>query len=83
MKNPLEIIEDSLIVLGVVISIEQIKTILGIILLCVQIGLILYKGLKIIIKKVKNKEDISEDVEDLIDKINVEIDKSKEDKEHE
>lgn len=56
MKNVLEISEDALIVMGVVISIEQIETILGIILLSVQIALILFKGGKLIYNKIKNKD---------------------------
>ena len=77
MDKKLEVIEDGLIVFGVVLSIDQIKTILGIILLVIQIGLILYKGIKILIVHIKNKnykeivktiDEITRDVENAIDK---------------
>lgn len=77
MDNKLEVIEDGLIVFGVALSIDQIKTILGIILLSIQIGLILYKGIKLIISHAKKKEydeviktidDMTRDVKDAIDK---------------
>ena len=77
MDKRLEVIEDGLIVFGVVLSIDQIKTILGIILLVIQIGLILYKGIKILIVHIKNKnykeivktiDEITRDVENAIDK---------------
>ena len=54
--NKLEILEDTFIVLGVALSIDQIKTILGIVLLVFQIAIILYKVIKIIVAKVKNKD---------------------------
>ena len=57
--------------LGITISIEQIETILGIIILCVQIALILYKGIFAIVKKVKNKDysGIKEDIETMKDEL--------------
>lgn len=75
--NKLEIVEDAFIVMGVALSVDQIKTILGVILLVLQICLILYKSIKAIINKVKNKDidgavkevqDATEKIEDVIDK---------------
>jgi len=77
MDNKLEIVDDVLIVFGVALSIDQIKTILGIILLSVQIILILYKGIKILIGHIKKKDyneavktvnDITRQIQDAIDK---------------
>ena len=77
MDKKLEVIEDALIVYGVALSIDQIKTILGIILLVIQIGLILYKGIKLIIGHIKNKnykdaiktiDDMTKEIQDAIDK---------------
>ena len=56
MNVKLEVIEDTFIVLGVAISIDQIKTTLGIILLVLQIALILYKGIKLLVKHIKEKD---------------------------
>ena len=52
----LNIIEDVLIVAGVSISLIDIQTILGIILLSVQVALILFKGGKRIYDAVKKKD---------------------------
>ena len=52
----LEIIEDTLIAVGVAVSIDQIKTTLGVILLGLQIALILYKGIKLLVKCIKEKD---------------------------
>ena len=81
MDKKLEVVEDALIVFGVALSIDQIKTILGIILLCIQIGLILYKGIKLLIGHIKNKnyKQAVKDVEDMTRDIQNVIDKSKED----
>ena len=77
MDKKLEVIEDALIVFGVALSIDQIKTILGIILLVIQIGLILYKGIKLLIGHIKNKnykdaiktiDDMTKEIQDAIDK---------------
>ena len=77
MDKKLEVIEDVFIVCGVALSIDQIKTILGIVLLVIQIGLILYKGIKLIIGHVKKKnyneaistiEEMTKEVQDVIDK---------------
>lgn len=78
MDKKLEVIEDALIVFGVALSIDQIKTILGIILLVIQIGLILYKGIKLLISHIKKKDykeaiktidEISREVQNAIDKM--------------
>ena len=76
-KVTVEVLEDITIALGVAISIDQIKTVLGIILLTVQILLILYKGIKLIVNKVKNKdvEGAITTAQDTIEKINEEIKK--------
>ena len=52
----LNIIEDVLIVAGVSISLIDIQTILGIILLSVQVALILFKGGKRIYDAIKKKD---------------------------
>ena len=74
----MEIAEDSLIVMGVAISIDQIKTVLGIILLSVQILLIIYKGVKIVYHKIKNKDykGVIDTVEETTKKIEEEINKN-------
>ena len=78
MDKKLEVVEDALIVFGVALSIDQIKTILGIILLVIQIGLILYKGIKLLIGHIKKKnykeaiktiDEISREVQNAIDKM--------------
>ena len=71
MDKQLEIVEDVFIVLGVALSIDQIKTILGIVLLVIQISLILFKGVKLIVKHVKNKE--LDEIEKVIDQTTKEI----------
>lgn len=79
MKNTvLEVTEDALIVMGVAMSIDQIKTILGIVLLCIQIGLIIFKSAKVIYNKVKNKDydGAIKTATDTVDKINEEIKKN-------
>ena len=69
MKNISQILnvaEDVLIVGGVAISLPQLETIFGIVLLSIQIILILVKGAIKIYNHVKNKklEDAIKDVED-------------------
>lgn len=56
MKNAIEITEDVLIVMGVTISLDNIESLLGIIILGFQIALILFKGGRLIYNKVKNKD---------------------------
>lgn len=76
MKH-LNIIEDVLIASGITISLIDIQTILGIIILSVQVCLILFKGGKRIYDAIKNKnskeietalEDTKEQLESLSDK---------------
>lgn len=76
MKH-LNIIEDVLIASGITVSLIDIQTILGIIILSVQICLILFKGGKRIYDAIKNKnskeietalEDTKEQLESLSDK---------------
>ena len=57
-------IEDLSICIASVIGLAQIQTILGIIILCFQLVLILYKMCKKIIDKLKKKDyTINEDIE--------------------
>ena len=70
----LNIIEDVLIVAGVSISLIDIQTILGIILLSVQVALILFKGGKRIYTAIKEKntkeiEDALEDTKDALENL--------------
>lgn len=76
MKH-LNIIEDVLIASGITISLIDIQTILGIIILSVQVCLIIFKGGKRIYDAIKNKnskeietalEDTKEQLESLSDK---------------
>lgn len=77
--NVLNILEDVTIVGGVAIGISTIETILGIIILSVQLAIILYKGIRKIIELVKNKKydeiddalnETKDQLEDLKDKTN-------------
>lgn len=77
--NVLNILEDVTIVGGVAIGISTIETILGIIILAIQLCLILYKGIMKIIELVKKKkydeiddalEETKDQLEDLKDKTN-------------
>ena len=52
----LDVVENGLIVLGVSISLPQLETILGIIILSVKILLILIKGGMKIYQAIKNKQ---------------------------
>ena len=56
MFNKVEIFEDALIIGGISISISMIHEILGIIILSFQVLLILYKGIRLIIQRLKNKD---------------------------
>lgn len=75
--NVLNILEDVTIAGGVVVSLTMLQTILGIIILSVQIILILYKGIRKIVELVKAKkydeiddalEETKDQLEDLKDK---------------
>ena len=77
--NAIEGVEDVCIVLGVAISLDQIETIFGIVLLSIQIGLILFKGINLIYKHMKNKDykqaieqaqRTANDIKDVVDKHN-------------
>lgn len=76
-SNVLDVVENTSIVLGVAISLETIYSIMGIILLAFQIGLIVYKVIKSIVKHVKAKEfdKIEEDIEHGISEIQNVVDK--------
>lgn len=82
MDNKIEVIEDALIVFGVVMSIDMIKTILGIILMSVQVVLILYKGIRQIYLHVKNKkyDEIVDTLDDMTNEIRNAIDENKDGK---
>lgn len=73
----LNIVEDVLIGAGIMVSLIDIQTILGIILLVVQISLILFKGGRKIYESIKNKDadgietalkDTEEQIKSLSDK---------------
>ena len=70
----INIIEDILIASGIVVtvSLEQVYTIFGIILLAVQIGLIIAKGVIKVVDHVKKKklEEAVKDIEDTQKEIN-------------
>lgn len=70
-NNVLDVVEDASIVLGVTISLNTIYSILGIILLIFQIGLIVYKVIKSIVEHAKKKEydKIGNDIEHGIDEL--------------
>ncbi len=70
-SNVLDVVENTSIVLGVAISLNTIYSVLGIILLAFQIGLIVYKVIKSIVEHVKAKdyEKIEEDIEHGISEI--------------
>ena len=53
--NTYEVVEDSLIIFGVALSISQLYTILGIVLLSVQITMIVVKSGIVVYKHIKNK----------------------------
>ena len=71
MKTISKVIEDVSIVLGVSLGIAQIETILGIVLLVFQIGLIIYKLIRSIIDKIKKKDydGIENDIKNATDEI--------------
>lgn len=76
MDNKIEVIEDALIVFGVVMSIDMIKTVLGIVLMSVQVILILYKGIRQIYLHIKNKnyDDVVQTIDDMTREIHDAID---------
>ena len=60
----LNYVEDGLIILGVTISLQQLYTIFGIILLAIQICLIIAKGVIKVVEHVKKKQ-LAEAVKDI------------------
>lgn len=68
MNNKIDILFDSLIPVGALVGISQIESIIGIILLVLQIILILYKGIYKVVMKIKNKnyKGISSDIQETI-----------------
>ena len=71
MKTITKVIEDVSIAVGVVLGVQQIETILGIILLVFQIGMILFKVTRSIIDHIKKKDldGVEQDLQDGIDQI--------------
>ena len=74
--NAIDGVEDALILLGIAVSIDQIETIFGIVLLSIQILLLLTKGIIAIRKYLKNKdldgaikqvEETSQDIKRVVD----------------
>ena len=74
--NAIDGVEDALILLGIAVSIDQIETIFGIVLLSIQIVLLLTKGFIAIRKYLKNKdldgaikqvEETSQDIKRVVD----------------
>ena len=68
-KNTItNVVEDTSIVLGTVIGIEQIETILGIVILAIQFFLIVFKGTRRIIQAIKDKklEEAEKHAEEMI-----------------
>ena len=82
MKNTTNILEDISIVFGVTIGIAQIESILGIIILVFQIILILYKFVRTIINRIKNKDydGIEKDIKDTTEQLEHLSDKDKDGK---
>ena len=70
--NKLTILEDVLIIGGITVSISTIQSILGIIILCFQIALIIYKCIMKIVEHYKKKQyqAIEEDLQNAIDGLN-------------
>lgn len=64
--NVLNILEDATIVGGVAVGLSTIQTILGIIILSVQVVLILYKGIRKIVELVKKKK--YDEIDDALEK---------------
>lgn len=64
-------IENATIALGVVFGISNIESVLGIILLALQVGLILWKvGYKVYLRiKYKQLDKIQKDIEDAMDEL--------------
>ena len=76
-KIQIEVMEDVGIALGIALSIDQIKTILGIVLLVLEITWLLYKAVKVIVVKIKNKDykGAIEDAKKTVEEVNKEIKK--------
>ena len=75
----LNIVEDTLIVCGVAISLQQLYTIFGIVLLAIQICLIIAKGVIKVVEHIKNKqlEEAVKDIEEAQSDIKTLTDKDK------
>ena len=70
-EHVIKTLENVSIVLGVSISLASIETILGIIILCFQIILILYKFISKVVEHCKNKNfiEIEQDIKDAKDEL--------------
>lgn len=82
LNNKINIFEDVLIIGGISISISMIQSILGIIILSFQIALILYKGVRNLMKLIKKKEydKIEESLKDTTEQLEHLSDKTKDGK---
>lgn len=79
--NALEVAEDTMIIFGVTYSVSNIQTILGIVMLVIQIILILVKTGIAVYNKIKNKDykGAITDVGNASSQIQTLVDKTKED----
>ena len=77
MKH-INVLEDALIVGGITISLAQIQTILGIVIMSFQIVLILVKASTKIYQSIKNKK--IDDIGHIVDETREQIDKLSSDK---
>ena len=79
MQHLIKVLDNSCIVINTAIGLSQIETLLGIIILSVQIVLIIAKAIKKIVELVKKKdiEGAIKEGEDLVDKLNELKDKDK------
>lgn len=65
VTKTLNVIEDVLIGFGIALSLDQIETLLGIIILATQVVLIIVKGVITIVNKIKEKKytEVVEEIE--------------------
>ena len=72
MQNISKVIDGALIALGVTYSLQNIESMLGIIILAIQVIWLLAKFIVKVVTYIKNKKELSEldpDVSDITDKI--------------
>ena len=80
----LQVCEDALIIGGTAVSLNMIHTVLGIVILSVQVALILWKAGVRIYKAIKNKniKEITDTLEETQGKLEELKDKTKDGKQH-